>query len=86
MFFINPRAVRAPYDDALKAVLNIERGRESRRWLSHWDRLLVGPTPLWPLPGLAQRLAIAQLRVKDESLRSSLGSFKVLGARSRCCG
>lgn len=80
MFFVNPRAQRRDYDADLKALMNIERGRESRRWLSHWDVLSPGATPLRPLPGLARRLSIAQLWLKDESLRSQLESFKVLGA------
>jgi len=42
--------------------------------------LLRGPTPLRELPGLARRLGIGQLCIKDESVRSPLGSFKALGA------
>ena len=80
MIFPNPQAVRRPYPDPLRQILNIERGRESQRWLQGWDRLLPGPTPLRALPGLARHLGIAQLWLKDESLRSPLGSFKALGA------
>jgi diaminopropionate ammonia-lyase family len=80
MLFANPHARRRGYDAALKSILNIERGRESRRWLSHWNMLSPGPTPLRVLPGLARRLGIGQLSLKDESLRSPLGSFKALGA------
>jgi diaminopropionate ammonia-lyase len=36
-------------------------------------------TPLYTLPRLAQRLDVAQVRVKDESERLGLGSFKALG-------
>lgn len=36
-------------------------------------------TPLVALPGLADRLGIAALHVKDESARLDLGSFKALG-------
>jgi diaminopropionate ammonia-lyase len=53
---------------------------ESRAWLSSWDRLSTGATPLWSLPGLASRFGLAQVCLKDESVRSTLGSFKVLGA------
>jgi diaminopropionate ammonia-lyase len=37
------------------------------------------PTPLQPLPGLAQRLGLGQLLYKDERGRFGLGSFKALG-------
>ncbi len=37
------------------------------------------PTPLHDLPGLARRLGIGSLRVKDEGHRLGLGSFKALG-------
>ena len=37
------------------------------------------PTPLCSLPALAEHLAVAALLVKDESGRSTLGSFKALG-------
>jgi len=80
MFFANPHARRRDYDAALKSIMNIERGAESRRWLSHWNMLTPGATPLRALPGLAQRLSIGALWMKDESLRSPLGSFKALGA------
>ncbi len=80
MLHLNPQARRGPYDDALKAILDIERGRECRRWLAHGDLLAPGPTPLWRLPMLARRLGLAEVVVKDESRRSTLGSFKALGA------
>lgn len=80
MLLRNPQARRSGYDTSLKAVMNIARGRESRQWLANWDRLAPHPTPAWPLPGLAARLGIAQLVIKDESRRSALGSFKALGA------
>jgi len=37
------------------------------------------PTPLHGLPGLAASLRVRAIHVKDESERSSLGSFKALG-------
>lgn len=80
MLFLNPRAERRPYDDALRAILNIKSGREGRRWLRAWSLLNEGATPLWPLPRLAAQLGLAHLAVKDESTRSPLGSFKALGA------
>jgi beta-ureidopropionase / N-carbamoyl-L-amino-acid hydrolase len=80
MLFFNPRAERRLYDDALRAILSVEAGREGRRWLRAWSLLNEGATPLWPLPRLAAQLGIAHLAVKDESTRSPLGSFKALGA------
>ncbi|WP_209427516.1 pyridoxal-phosphate dependent enzyme [Pararhodobacter sp. SW119] len=38
------------------------------------------PTPLRDLPGLAARLGVARLWLKDERARMGLGSFKALGA------
>jgi len=60
--------------------MNIERARASRRSLAHWDLLAPAPTPVWALPQLARELDVAAIGVKDESARSPLGSFKVLGA------
>ena len=76
----NERARRGAYDPALQAILSIEKARESRQWLSHWSLLYPGATPLRPLPQLARHLALGQINIKDESARSPLGSFKVLGA------
>ena len=80
MLFANPSSLRRAYDPELKSILNIERGRESRAWLSHWDMLSPAPTPLRDLPHLAAKLGVGKLFLKDESLRSPLGSFKALGA------
>jgi diaminopropionate ammonia-lyase family len=76
----NPSSARREYDRDLQSIMCIERGRESRDWLSHWDMLLPAATPLRQLPGMAARLGIGRLFVKDESVRSPLGSFKALGA------
>ena len=80
MLIANPHAVRGAYDAALAPILNIATARESRAWLAHWPGLNEGPTPLRPLPGLARRLGVAAIDLKDESVRSPLASFKVLGA------
>ncbi|MBU9536679.1 diaminopropionate ammonia-lyase [Burkholderia multivorans] len=80
MLIANPRATRAPYPDALKRILSIEKAEESRAWLSCWDMIAPAPTPLRTLPALAAASGIASLSVKDESARSVLGSFKALGA------
>src|SRR5580765_2193398 len=37
------------------------------------------PTPLHALPGLADRLGLGEIRVKDESQRFGFGAFKALG-------
>ncbi|WP_110968732.1 diaminopropionate ammonia-lyase [Pseudomonas huaxiensis] len=80
MLLANPNATRQPYPEALKNIMNIANAQESREWLSHWTGLNRGATPLYALPDLAAELGVGQLRVKDESRRSALGSFKALGA------
>ena len=80
MLIRNPRAIRAPYPADLRSIMSIERAQESRRWLAAWPQIARGATPLHDLPGLARQLGVARVSVKDESVRSPLGSFKVLGA------
>ena len=80
MFFLNPRAARTAYPADLAALMNAAQARQSREWMATWPGLNPGPTPLRELPDLARRLGVAGLSVKDESLRSPLGSFKALGA------
>lgn len=80
MLFHNPRAARAAYPGSLKSVLNMAAADESRAWLSAWDHIHAGATPLRDLPGMAARFGVARISLKDESLRSPLGSFKALGA------
>ena len=80
MLIQNPFAVHTAYPAELAAVMSMARAHESRQWLSHWRGLTPGATPLVDLPDLAQRLHIGRLCVKDESVRSPLGSFKALGA------
>ncbi len=80
MLILNPHARRMPYPAALAAVMNVARARESRQWLAAWPGLTRGATPLIDLPDAAARLGIARLSLKDESVRSPLGSFKALGA------
>ncbi|AYQ28918.1 MULTISPECIES: diaminopropionate ammonia-lyase [unclassified Polaromonas] len=80
MLIHNRFARRSAYDAALQQVMNIAQARESRRWLSHWPVLNPGATLVWQMPHLAQRLQVGRVSVKDESARSPLGSFKVLGA------
>ncbi|MEG1455571.1 MAG: diaminopropionate ammonia-lyase, partial [Comamonas sp.] len=51
-----------------------------RQWILSWDGVNRGATPLYALPGLAAQLGVHQVWLKDESVRSKLGSFKALGA------
>src|SRR5271170_258990 len=80
MLVRNPKASRIPYPQDLRDLMSIAKARESRRWLSTWSGINARPTPLRQLPGLAQKFGVARIWVKDESERSPLGSFKVLGA------
>ncbi|VVE04472.1 diaminopropionate ammonia-lyase [Pandoraea horticolens] len=80
MLYANPHAVRAPYPAELQDIMSIARAQESRDCLAHWNGLTPGSTPLRTLPDLAASLGVRSVLVKDEALRSSLGSFKALGA------
>lgn len=80
MFIANPKASRQQYPESLQSVMNIAKASESRRWLSRWSGLNPGATPLYSLPDLAEEMGVAEILVKDESVRSVLGSFKALGA------
>lgn len=80
MLTSNPSASRAPYPAEFRSILNLADARESLHSLAHWSQIKSGATPLWNLPDLAEELRVAGIAVKDESMRSPLGSFKVLGA------
>lgn len=80
MLTANKRAVRSPYPAELKGIMNIELARESLAWLSQWSAISGAATPLYDLPGLAAHLKVTNVALKDESVRSPLGSFKALGA------
>jgi len=80
MILANQNATRKSYPTELQQIMSIAAAHESLAWLSAWDQLGDGPTPLYSLPDLAARLDVAQVLVKDESVRSPLGSFKALGA------
>ena len=79
MMVMNKRACLSPYPSNLAAIMNIARARECREWLATWP-LLAAPTPLYSLPGISRSLGVASIHLKDESVRSSLRSFKTLGA------
>ena len=78
--FLNPRAQRGPYPEALAAVLSPAQGARYAAWLSGWPRVPDTPTPLVSLPAQAERVGLGALALKDEGRRSPLGSFKALGA------
>lgn len=69
-----------PYPDELRATMNVAHAKECRRDLMSWSGLNRKATPSWSLPELAEQLGLAEIWVKDESERSTLGSFKALGA------
>jgi len=80
MIIANRNASLKPYPAGLQGIMNIAAADESLAWLSAWEQFRDDATPLYHLPDLAARLDLAQVSVKDESVRSPLGSFKALGA------
>ena len=80
MYALNPHAKRCAYDITLQRVLSMASGRESHARLASWNRLSPNPTPAWSMSGLATSLGVGTITLKDESMRSDLGSFKALGA------
>jgi diaminopropionate ammonia-lyase len=74
----NPSLDRArPYGERERAILCMAEGRRA------WDAISAWPgyraTPLHALSGLAARLGVGALFIKDESHRFELSSFKALG-------
>ena len=57
--------------------LSTDAAREVERFLSYRENH--SPTPMRALPGLAKKLGLAALHMKDEGFRLGLGSFKALG-------
>lgn len=68
----------------------------AQTWTSHYTvdprveafhRTLPGyaPTPLTPLPSVAQRMGVGHVLIKDESARFQLPAFKILGASWATC-
>lgn len=76
----NERATRVDYPAELLSIMSVAKAEESRKWLATWDGINTGATPLYSLQGLANQLGVKQVLLKDESVRSALGSFKALGA------
>ena len=74
----NPHAAPGtPYGPALQAILSAEGFAAARREILSWPGY--APTPLHPLPGLAEAAGVAEIHYKDEGGRFGLGSFKALG-------
>ena len=80
MLLHNPRAVRTAYPDDLHEILNHAQAQISRDCLQQWRGIAPQPTSIYDLPDTAKRIGVGMVSVKDESQRSSLGSFKALGA------
>ena len=80
MLLHNPRAVHTAYPDDLHEILNHAQAQTSRDCLQQWRGIAPQPTPIYDLPDAAKRIGVGMVSVKDESQRSSLGSFKALGA------
>ncbi|WP_234684961.1 diaminopropionate ammonia-lyase [Bradyrhizobium monzae] len=68
---------RLPLDSSDADALGIEAALAVERFLQH--RQGTAPTPMVSLPGLARRLDVGSIHVKDEGQRLGLGSFKALG-------
>jgi diaminopropionate ammonia-lyase len=80
MLLQNSHARRGAYPADLREILKIDTANESHAWLNQWSHITPTPTPCWSLPDLAATLGVDAIYVKDESKRSSLESFKALGA------
>jgi diaminopropionate ammonia-lyase len=80
MLIANRHASHTDYPNELKTILSVESAEQSRAWLKSWKLLTSSATPLWDLPDAAARFGLARLSIKDESVRSPLGSFKALDA------
>ncbi|MBN9071112.1 MAG: diaminopropionate ammonia-lyase [Rhizobiales bacterium] len=78
MFIINTNAAyktKLRSDDA--DMLGLSAAQEVERFLAHRENN--AETPLVGLPGLAARLGVGSIHIKDEGHRLGLGSFKALG-------
>lgn len=80
MLIANSKATRTSYPSQLRDVMSVAHAEESRKWISGWDGVNRGATPLFDLQDMAEKLGVAKVYVKDEAARSVLGSFKALGA------
>ena len=80
MLLVNPKVQYQAYPNDLKALMNSEQERLNRQAWAAWRGIAATATPVYDLPDAAKRLGLGRLSIKDESVRSSLGSFKALGA------
>ncbi|MFB9885198.1 diaminopropionate ammonia-lyase [Balneatrix alpica] len=80
MLIRNKQAIFNHYPEQLELLLNKQRAHQCQQWLSQWSGVSPQATPLYHLPELAAQLNLGHLSLKDESVRSVLGSFKALGA------
>ena len=77
-WILNPNAAPAgPYPARQQAVIGRAAHREARTEITSWPGY--EPTPLRNQWSLAEQLGLGSVRVKDESARFGLGSFKALG-------
>lgn len=74
---INPRARRGAYTTAEAFAVSLHTAREAMAEVRSWPGYQ--PTPLRPLPDVAEALGLAEVVYKDEGRRFGLGSFKSLG-------
>jgi diaminopropionate ammonia-lyase len=78
MFLLNTHPdYRTPLDPIDAATLGIAAATEVERHLSFRDNH--AETPLLALPGLAAKIGVGAIHIKDEGQRLGLGSFKALG-------
>lgn len=68
---------QAPYGSELRAILSLDGARAAHDHIARWPGY--APTPLLPLPAMAQRAGVAEVLYKDEGQRFELKSFKALG-------
>ncbi len=80
MLTANRNAQRADYPPRLKAMLNMQMVQQCWQQLKSWPLINPLQTPIWDMPNTATALGVGALWIKDESKRSSLDSFKALGA------
>ncbi len=74
----NPGADRErAYGEAERAILSLDAGRRAQAVIAGWPGY--APTPLHELADMAEALGVEALRLKDESQRFELMSFKALG-------
>jgi diaminopropionate ammonia-lyase len=73
--------IENPCRQRIRGVETCQFSRQERDRVHRWHLSLPGyaPTPLRCLRGLAERLGIGEIRVKDESFRFGLNSFKAIG-------